>query len=109
MENICLGDFGERMAAAYLEEQDYMILERNFSCRLGEIDIIAEKDGEIVFVEVKTRSSDEFGRPSEAVGRTKMSKIRKAATIFMLSNKLGDHKVRFDVMELFVNQIEGAF
>lgn len=109
MSNTLLGNFGERIAAEYLEEQDYMILERNYRCRLGEIDIIAEKNGEIVFVEVKTRSGDDFGRPSESINKAKMSKIRKAATIFMLTNKIGDHKIRFDVFELDINQIKGAF
>ena len=61
------GDAGEKKARAYLKKHGYKILERNYKNPFGEVDIIAEKDGAVVFAEVKTRSSDLFGQPNEAV------------------------------------------
>ena len=66
-----IGDFGEKAAEDYLVEMDYLILERNYRLKFGEIDIIAAKDGGLVFVEVKTRKSNLFGEPSEYVDRKK--------------------------------------
>lgn len=109
MESKELGRFGEDVATTYLERTGYEILCRNFTCRLGEIDIIASKADDIVFVEVKTRSEDEFGRPAEAVGAKKQANIRKAATVYMLGNERNDQNMRFDVFEVFCNHIESAF
>ena len=75
MNNIALGIYGEKLALKYLKKQKYKILEKNFRCALGEIDIVA-KDGEfLVFVEVKTRSSNAFGEPMEAVDFYKQRKL----------------------------------
>ena len=69
MNNIAIGSFGEDVAIRYLEMRGYRVIAKNFKCRLGEIDIIAEKRDEIIFVEVKTRTNNKFGMPSEAVGK----------------------------------------
>lgn len=95
-----LGDFGEDAAENYLRENRFEILERNFMVRGGEIDIIA-KDGEtLVFAEVKTRSSDKFGAPSEAVGRTKIAHMRCAAEEYIEKYQT-DSEIRFDVIEVY--------
>ena len=65
-----LGQQGEQIAVQYLKAHGYKILERNYRCRVGEVDIIAEDQGDLVFVEVKARSSKVFGNPAEAVTKT---------------------------------------
>ena len=103
------GNFGEMVAAMYLEKQGYEIVERNFRCRLGEVDIICRKGNQIVFIEVKTRTSDNYGAPSEAVNREKMNRIRKVAALYMMWEKITNYQVKFDVMEILLNHIENAF
>ncbi|EAX48690.1 protein of unknown function UPF0102 [Thermosinus carboxydivorans Nor1] len=70
-----MGKMGENAAADYLARNGYKILMRNYRCRIGEIDIVAERQGTIVFVEVKTRSSEKFGFPAEAVNYRKQQKL----------------------------------
>lgn len=118
MNTKTIGDFGEKVAEEYLEEMDYEILERNFRLKFGEVDIIAEKDGCIVFVEVKTRKNNLFGEPSEYVDRRKQERVKRAAASYI---DVVNNDVRFDVIEVFyeekngklfltkVNHIENAF
>ncbi|MCC8169758.1 MAG: YraN family protein [Oscillospiraceae bacterium] len=113
-----IGDFGEDAAAEYLEENGYEILERNFRLKCGEIDIIAEKDGCTVFVEVKTRKGTCFGNPCEYVDKHKQERIRKTALCYVKSLETD---MRFDVIEVIyknahdvlkvekINHIENAF
>lgn len=109
MEKRSFGDFGEEMAAQYLRRQGYAILARNYRCRFGELDVIAEQGDELVICEVKTRASDAYGYPAEAVGRRKMKSIRSAAKYFVSAAGMTDKKMRFDIIEIYLNQIEGAF
>lgn len=118
MNTKTIGDFGENAAEEYLIEMDYDILERNFRLKFGEIDIIAQKDGCIVFVEVKTRKNNMFGEPSEYVDIRKQKRIKKTASVYA---DLQNDNVRFDVAEVFyeenngemflekINYIENAF
>lgn len=104
------GDIGEEIACQHLKKQKYKILERNYKNKIGEIDIIAQKKKEVVFVEVKYRSDDCFGLPSEAVGKSKQHKIRLVAEEFLSSHKFED--IRFDVIEILgeeINHIVDAF
>lgn len=104
------GDLGEDLACDYLKRQKYKILERNYKNKIGEIDIIAQKKKEVVFVEVKYRSDDRFGMPSEAVGKNKQNKIRLVAEEFLIRHKF--ESVRFDVIEILdgeINHIIDAF
>jgi putative endonuclease len=93
-----LGSRGEELAAAFLERQGYRIVERNYRKRYGEIDIIAEDGGEIVFVEVKTRKSDRFGSPFEAVDARKQRKISRVATAYLENRNIRNRAARFDVV-----------
>lgn len=102
------GHAGEDLAAAYLELSGHTILERGFTERCGEIDIIAEKEGVLHFVEVKTRSTDRFGLPSEAVDRRKLSHIRNVAAIYMDRTEQPYTGCRIDVIEVGVHFIEGV-
>ena len=101
-----IGAFGEDAACEYLEENDYEILERNFSLKTGEIDIIAEKDDCTVFVEVKTRKNNFYGEPSEAVNWQKQEHIRRTALLYL--NSL-DTEIRFDVIEVFYRITKDGF
>ena len=108
-----LGKIGENLASEYLEKQGYLILERNFACRQGEIDIIAKDEKEFVFVEVKTRKSLKFGYPAEAVTNIKRKHMQKVAQDYLYKNKLNGRYVRFDVIEIYwskrgyrINQIK---
>lgn len=102
--NKILGAFGEDMACEYLSECGFRVLERNFSCRAGEVDIIAVQCDTVVFIEVKTRSSDKYGLPAEAVSKGKQQKIVKTALYYMQKKRLLDYMCRFDVMEIIVDE-----
>ena len=97
----------ESVAAACLQERGYTILERNFSSREGEIDLIA-RDGEyLVFVEVKYRRTMGLGEPAEAVGFAKQEKIRKTAQYYLYKNQVSqDQQCRFDVVAILGDQVE---
>lgn len=99
------GKIGENLACQYLEKNKYRIIERNFRCRRGEIDIVAQDKTsyELVFIEVKTRSSFKYGRPCEAVEKTKQKHIKDVANYYNYKNKIKDTSIRFDVIEVFLN------
>ena len=106
-----LGFSGERKAAAYLKRDGYKIVERNFRCPFGEVDIIAAKGDVLAFIEVKTRSGDSFGQPNEAVGADRQKRYKNCAR-FYFSGKEMDCIVRFDIIEVTkegVNHIENAY
>ena len=110
--NRIIGDAGEDLACRYLAAKGYEILERGFRCRMGEIDIIALKDGEMVFAEVKTRRGTMYGRPCEAVDGRKRSRIRKSAICYLREKRCGREgygRIRFDVIEIAINHVKDAF
>ncbi|MBN2538611.1 MAG: YraN family protein [Deltaproteobacteria bacterium] len=94
------GKHGEDIAVARLLQDGYRIIERNYRCRYGEIDIVAMDAGDVIFVEVKSRKSDRFGLPEEAVGTTKQKKISKVALQYLQEKGLTDHNVRFDIVAI---------
>ena len=87
----------ERAAAVFLESMGYEILERNFRCRMGEIDLIARQGGYLVFVEVKYRRDRRAGSPEEAVDRRKQRSIGLAARVYLQEKGLEEVPCRFDV------------
>ncbi len=93
-----LGAEGERAAKAYLQAKGFRILHENYSTPLGEIDLIAQDGGVVVFVEVKTRTSGEFGPPQASVTRRKQHQIVKVAELFLQRNRLSGAACRFDVV-----------
>lgn len=114
MNNIQKGRLGEKIAVNYLIDNDASILDTNYRINSGEIDIIAKLNEELVFIEVKSRSSIKFGYPSEAVNYNKKRKIINTAKYFMLKNDLNDIPIRFDVIEIYlkenkINHIINAF
>ncbi len=118
--NKMTGACGEDAACSFLKKNKYKIVERNFRCSRGEIDIIAKKGEDLVFVEVKTRSSDKFGTPAQAVTYYKKQNIVKTAQVYLMNNPT-DMNIRFDIVEVYgtftasgfcldgINHIEGVF
>lgn len=103
--NKVIGNSGEKIALDYLKDKGYKILETNFSNLIGEIDIIASIGGVIVFVEVKTKTSDYFGLPREEVTPYKQNKIRRVAMSYIKLKHLYDRVCRFDVVEVLAGEI----
>ncbi|MFP6637749.1 MAG: YraN family protein [Nitrospinaceae bacterium] len=99
-ERLQFGRDGEIAAWTFLKKKGYRILEKNFRSKLGEIDIIAEQDGVIVFVEVKARADHEFGHPFNALTPAKQRKIIQTAQSFLAQKRLTEKNVRFDVVAL---------
>ena len=97
-----IGKIGEDIASKYLENRGYSIIERNFSCKNGEIDIIAfdNETNEIVFIEVKTRTNINYGYPIEAVTKIKQKHIVSASKFFIYSHNLNKFNIRFDIIEI---------
>ncbi len=99
-----LGDQGEELAVAALKKQGYKILTRNYTCPLGEIDLVARQGGTLVFVEVKTRRGEQFGTPQEAVHFAKQAKLRRLADYYLKQQRLGEVPVRFDVVGITLGE-----
>ncbi len=99
-ERKSFGKVGEELTAKYLKKRNYKIIERNYRCPLGEIDIIALDGKALVFVEVKTRGSTNFGPPQLAVGWRKQRQISKVALDFIKRKKISQMDMRFDVVSV---------
>jgi putative endonuclease len=92
------GKEGEDLAADYLVDAGFKIVERNYRCVFGEIDIVAKEGETLVFVEVKSRRSGAYGSPQMAVSREKQKKISQVALHYLQENRLGHRPARFDVV-----------
>ena len=93
-----LGQEGEDLAAGFLRNKGYKLVERNYRCKTGEVDLIVLDRKVVVFVEVKTRSDHSFGTPFEAVEGRKQRKMIQAAQYFLHEHKLDQRDARFDVV-----------
>ena len=100
MDARTLGSFGEEQAARYLRRKGYRIVERNFRCRQGEIDLIARKGKYLVFVEVKLRKDERFGAAREFVTPAKQARILAAARLYLAEHE-EELQPRFDVIEIY--------
>ena len=111
------GNYGEDLACKFLEEHGYKIIERNYFYGHGEIDIIAEEADDLVFVEVKYRTSLEFGPPELSVSRGKQKLIKRSAEAYLYEREIKDRPCRIDVIAILhlkdqkpeINQIKNAF
>jgi putative endonuclease len=112
-----LGEYGERLAVRHLDEAGMVVLERNWRCAYGEIDIIARDGDVLVFCEVKTRRGDGFGQPVEAVVAAKVRRLRQLAAAWVTTTGLHRAEIRFDVVSVLaqargparVEHVRGAF
>ena len=102
-----IGTAGEELAAEIVKGKGYYIITRNFSCPYGEVDIIAVRDRIISFIEVKTRTTEEYGRPAEAVDIKKQKHLRNAARFFLSRYRRRFDGIEFHVMEIEINHIKG--
>jgi putative endonuclease len=100
LPTILIGKKGEDIAEKYLRRDGYRIIEKNYKTPSGEIDIVALDKGTIVFVEVKTRRSDDFGPPELSVNSRKRHKIIKAAFYFLSKKRIKDTPCRFDIVSI---------
>ena len=99
-----LGQNGEDVAAAFYEARGFDVLDRNYRVGEGEIDVIARREGLVVFCEVKTRRSDSWGQPAEAVDWRKQQRLRRLAARYMRERKPGPAEIRFDVVSIVVRE-----
>lgn len=100
------GDAGEEQAANYLKEKGYKILARNYACKTGEVDIIAQKNKAIIFVEVKLRASNAFGGGVAAVTKSKQNKIATAAINYIKDRKPEFDSLMFDIIAITDGKLE---
>ena len=112
------GAKGEKLAARFLKRKGYKIVQRNYKCKLGEIDIIAKQDKTLVFVEVKTRQTAEFGPPQYVITAAKKRQISRVALSYIKYGNLMEQSCRFDVIAVTfpresrrprIEHIENAF
>lgn len=96
------GAKGESVAQNYLKENGYSIIETNFKCHFGEVDIIASKDNELTFVEVKTRGQEMFGTPAESINYYKQKHIYKVAEYYIYKNKIMNIPISLDAVEVYL-------
>ncbi len=107
--NKAVGLIGERAAADFLRKKGYEILERNFKTKFGEIDIIAKEKRKgptlpiTVFVEVKTKTGEEFGEPWEMVNRQKYQQVKNMAQVYLTKNGLGETACRIDMVGVWLD------
>jgi len=92
------GNHAEQVAADHLKRNGYRIVRRNFSCKLGEIDIVAQHEGDLVFVEVRSRSEHASANPIYTINRAKQEKIIRAATVYLCRHFTRHPPMRFDVV-----------
>lgn len=116
--NKLIGNYGEDLAKNFLNDKGYKIIATNFRSSTGEIDIIARHNDILIFIEVKSRFSSNYGFPIEAVNYIKYKKLLNTAKYYLYKNKITNNFIRFDVIEVFldseskkskINHIEDAF
>lgn len=116
--NKLIGDFGENLAQDFLNNKGYEIIATNFRSSTGEIDIIAQHNDILIFIEVKSRFNSNYGFPVEAVNYIKYKKLLNTAKYYLYKNKITNYFIRFDVIEVFldeksktpkINHLEDAF
>lgn len=105
-KRINLGRKGEDISVKFLKKQGYKIMERNYRCSLGEIDIVAKDKNILCFVEVKTRKTKEYGLPEEAIDGHKQKKLAKVALTYLKEKKIYKQDLRFDVVSVHPNHVE---
>lgn len=108
-DNKNIGNYGEDLVSNFLKNNKHKILHRNFRKSNGEIDIISLFNNIIIFTEVKTRFSKEYGLPFESVTKNKQKNIKKLASYYIYFYKLKNYYVRFDVAEVYLNNFDNSY
>jgi len=99
-----IGNFGQQLAGHFFQKRQYKILEQNYQQRSGEIDLILEKDGQIVFAEVKTRLSENFGLPEEAIDSAKKEKIYQTGLQYLAEKGIEHDNFRIDCLAIVIDK-----
>lgn len=101
-----IGKLGENKSLEYLQKNFYQIIEKNFFCRYGEIDIIAldKKQNELAFIEVKTRTNLSYGMPIESINNKKIKNIKKSINYYIINKKLKNINIRIDAIEVLIKE-----
>lgn len=99
-----IGKLGEDLATDFLIKQNYKIVERNFECKQGEIDIVAIDKNEVVFVEVKTRTGKTYGAPVDAVDENKKKHLIKSIKYYIYKKNLENAFIRIDIIEVYIKE-----
>ncbi|GHU71553.1 UPF0102 protein [Clostridia bacterium] len=102
---LAFGRIAEDQASAFLQNRGYIVLDRNYHTRTGEVDIVARYGETVAFVEVKARGGSAYGYPREAVDRRKQSRVVKTASSWLYKHGLDEANVRFDVIEIYGGRI----
>lgn len=97
-----IGIYGEDKAVEYIKRIGYKIIQRNFRCKVGEIDIITKDKDELVFIEVKTRTSIKYGKPIEAVDAIKKKHMYKSIQYYLINEKIEHDFIRIDAIEVYL-------
>jgi len=106
-QNDSVGNAAEKAAMTYLKKQGLKLIEKNFRCRFGEIDLVVEDNGTLVFVEVRYRKNDYYGSAIESVTLPKRDKITITAQQYLMKHNIGDDKpIRFDVIGISPTDIQ---
>lgn len=106
--NIALGKYGEELAAKHLEASGCVILDRNWRCRHGELDIVARDGDELVVCEVKTRNGDRFGSPLEAITARKLRTLRTLALAWIAERGMNTRTIRLDIIGVTPSAADGT-
>jgi len=105
-QRINLGRRGEEISVEFLRKQGYKIMDRNYRCPQGEIDIVAKDKDVLCFVEVKTRRTEKYGLPAEAVNCHKQEKLARVALTYLKEKNISQQELRFDVVSVYPDRIE---
>ncbi|MCX6740639.1 MAG: YraN family protein [Candidatus Parcubacteria bacterium] len=105
-DKIKIGSFGQDLAKNYLLKRGYRIYGENFRILEGELDLIAAKDGQLIFIEVKTRLSNKYGLPEEAVDKKKLAKMQEAAFKYMTKQGFNSDNYRYDLVAVLIDKAE---
>ncbi|TSC95715.1 MAG: putative endonuclease [Parcubacteria group bacterium Athens1014_10] len=101
-----IGKTGEEIAKKYFKKKGYKILEQHYCLRGGEIDLIVQKEEKIIFVEVKTRTSDEFGNPEESINYYKQKSLNRAINNYFFKKRIENNDYQFDVVSIMLDKKE---
>ena len=102
--NLKIGKIGEEYARNFLISQQFNIIDANYYCRWGEIDIVAKKKDIIIFIEVKTKVGDKTGKPYEAINFYKLKKLKRTISYYLLKNSLNNHKLSLKIISIILNK-----